>query len=99
MVELDPAVVELHAGGHESTAHGAGDLAFQRGDVGLLDLVLGVHDVLRELAVVRHEDKTLGIVVETAHVEDALVLVAHDVAQRVAALRVVHGGEHLAGLV
>ena len=99
MVELDPAVVELHAGGHESTAHGAGDLAFQRSDVGLLDLVLGVHDVLRELAVVRHEDKTLGIVVETAHVEDALVLVAHDVAQRVAALRVVHGGEHLAGLV
>ena len=58
-----------------------------------------MHDVLAQLAVVGHEDQALGIVVEAAHVEHALVLVPDDVGQRVAAFRVVHGAEHLLGLV
>ena len=79
-VELDPAIVELHAGRDETTAHLAADTAFQCGDVGFLHLVLGVHDVLAQLAIVRHENQAFRIIVQTAHMEDTLVLVAHDVA-------------------
>ncbi len=39
-VELDPAVVELYACSDQSAAHLTADATFQRGDVGLFDLVL-----------------------------------------------------------
>ncbi|BAF39595.1 hypothetical protein BAD_0814 [Bifidobacterium adolescentis ATCC 15703] len=55
-VEFDPPIVELHARGDEPAAHLTADASFQRGDVGLFDLIFGVHDVLAQFAVVRHED-------------------------------------------
>ena len=61
-----------------------------RGDVGLLNLVLGVHDVLAELAIVRHENQAFGIIIQTAHVENAVILVADDITQGVASLRILH---------
>lgn len=67
MVQLDQAVIQLDALGHQAPADVAADLAINRGDVGLLHLVLRVHDVLAQLAVVGHEDQALGIVVEAAH--------------------------------
>ena len=55
--------------------------------------------MLAQFAVIRHENQAFGIVVEAPHVENTLVFVTHDVAQRIAALRVFHGAEHLARLV
>ena len=55
--------------------------------------------MLTEFAVVRHENQTLGVVIQTPHVEDALVLVADDIAQGVTSLRVIHGAQHTLRLV
>ena len=98
-VELDPTIVELHACSDQSAAHLTADATFQRGDVGLLNLVLGVHDVLAELAIVRHENQAFGIIIQTAHVENTLVLVSDDVAQSVASLGILHGAQHAFRLV
>ena len=55
--------------------------------------------MLAELAIVRHENQAFGIIIQTAHVENAVVLVADDIAQGVASLRILHGAQHTLRLI
>ena len=55
--------------------------------------------MLAQLAVVRHENQAFGIVIQTTHVENTVILVTDDVAQGVTSLRILHGAEHALRLV
>lgn len=73
-------------------ADATADVAFHRGDVGLVHLIFRMHDVLGQLPVIGHEDEPFGVVIEAAHVEDPFIPVSDDVPQSPSAFGIVHGG-------
>ena len=79
------------------TSRGSGTL--DGGEVGLLHAVLGVGEAVRQLAVVGEQDDALGLGVEPADVEETGLAVGDVVAEALAAVRVLHGGDDTGGLV
>ena len=101
LVDLRRAVLQLDALAQllaESLAHDAG----HGRHVGLGHLVRGVHEAVRQLAVVRHQQQSLGVGVEASDVEQPLPgvdSVGHEIADAGAPALVGHGRVDTARLV
>ena len=77
-----------------------GQLSVNECLVGLIDMLAGVQQVLRQVAVGGKEQKTCGVAVQAAHREEPRKAVAGDqVGHARALLRVAHGGEVAGRLV
>ena len=95
------AIVQLHAV-LQLADQLAARLAQHGGHVGLLHLVLGVHQAVGQLAVVGEQQQAFGLGIQAADVEQPLAFLqarTHQVANARTAQVVAHRGVHTAGLV
>ena len=96
---LARAVVELDAAA-EWFQVSIGQLAIHECLVGLIDMLAGMQQVLRKVAVGREEQQSRGVAVQAAHRKEPRKAVARDqVGHTRALLRVAHGGEVAGRLV
>ena len=88
-INLDGAVLQLDTV-HELTLDAGLHVAVQARHVGLADLILGVGEAIRQLAVVGEQQQTGRIDVEATHVVEALGVISDQIGNRGASLRVTH---------
>ena len=97
MVDAGQTVLQVHALA-QAAAQVPRDGAVDLRAVDLADLIGRVRQAVSEFPVVGQQDQALGVDVEAADVEQALVAAA-DVVAEVGAVRVVHRGDHADRLV
>ena len=96
---LAQAVVELDAA-TEWFQVAIGQMAVHQRLVGLVDVLAGMKQVLRQVAVGGKEQKARGVAVQAAHREEPRKAVARDqISHARALLRIAHGGEVAGRLV
>ena len=96
---LAQAVIELDAA-TEWLQVAIGQVAVHQRLVGLVDVLAGVQQILRQVAVGGKEQKARGVAVQATHREQARKAVARDqISHARALLRIAHGGEVAGRLV